>query len=520
MTIIKRALISVSDKTEIVDFATALQRFGIEILSTGGTAKLLSEAGVAVTEVSDYTGFPEMLDGRVKTLHPKVHAGILARRDLEEHTAAMEKAGFGNIDLVVVNLYPFTQTIAKPDCTLEDAIENIDIGGPTMVRAAAKNYAHVAIVTDPADYAPLLTEMSSSNGAIGAETRFTLAKKAFTHTAAYDGAISNYLTSLDTQQVRQTFPQSLSMQFAKVQDLRYGENPHQMGAFYRDNAAVPGSISSYTQLMGKELSYNNIADSDAAWECVKTFDGPACVIIKHANPCGVAVAGNIFDAYKLAFATDPTSAFGGIIAFNRELDRTTAEAVIQQFVEVVIAPGVSAEAADVFAQKPNIRLLSVALDTGSNNFDYKRVGGGLLVQTPDILNVGAADLRVVTKVQPTAEQLDDLLFAWRVAKFVKSNAIVFAAKGQTLGVGAGQMSRVDSTRIAAIKAQNAGLSLAGAAVASDAFFPFRDGVDVLAAAGAKAVIQPGGSIRDDDVVAAADEHGIAMVLTGARHFRH
>lgn len=520
MTIIKRALISVSDKAGIVDFAKGLKQFGIEILTTGGTAKLLTESGVDVTEVADFTGFPEMLDGRVKTLHPKIHAGILSRRDLPEHVEAMTNAGFSNIDLVVVNLYPFTQTIAKADCTLEDAIENIDIGGPTMVRAAAKNYQHVAIVTDPHDYAELLTELVSAQGAIGAATRFSLAKKAFTHTAAYDGAISNYLTSLDAENRRQPFPQALSMQFAKVQDLRYGENPHQQGAFYRDTISVPGAICNYTQLMGKELSYNNIGDSDAAWECVKTFDSPACVIIKHANPCGVGVSDTILSAYKLALATDPTSAFGGIVAFNRELDRATAEAVIQLFVEVVIAPGVSAEAADVLAQKPNIRLLSVALDAGSNGLDFKRVGGGLLVQTPDTLNISAAGLRVVTQVQPSPQQLQDLLFGWRVAKFVKSNAIVFAANGQTLGVGAGQMSRVDSTRIASIKAQNAGLSLRNSAVASDAFFPFRDGVDVVAAAGAKAIIQPGGSIRDDDVIAAANEHGIAMVFTGARHFRH
>jgi phosphoribosylaminoimidazolecarboxamide formyltransferase/IMP cyclohydrolase len=520
MTIIKRALISVSDKQGIVEFARSLQQFGVEILSTGGTAALFAKSGIDVTEVADYTGFPEMLDGRVKTLHPKVHGGILGRRDLPAHVAAMQQAGIPPIDLVVVNLYPFSQTIAKGDCTLEDAIENIDIGGPTMVRAAAKNYRHVAVVTDPADYPALAAELQASGGAIGAETRFGLAKKAFSHTAEYDGAISNYLTSLDHDNVRQPFPQRLNLQFAKVQDLRYGENPHQQGAFYRDSLVAPGSLSNYTQTQGKELSYNNIGDADAAWECVKTFDVPACVIIKHANPCGVATAANNLDAYKLAFATDPSSAFGGIIAFNRELDRAAAEAVIQQFVEVLIAPAIAADAAQVLAQKPNIRVLTLPLAAGANALEFKRVGGGLLVQTPDTLNVTAAQLRVVTKLAPTAQQLEDLLFAWRVAKYVKSNAIVFAANGQTLGVGAGQMSRVDSTRIAAIKAQNAGLSLAGAAVASDAFFPFRDGVDVVAAAGAKAIIQPGGSIRDDDVIAAADEHGIAMVLTGARHFRH
>jgi phosphoribosylaminoimidazolecarboxamide formyltransferase/IMP cyclohydrolase len=520
MTIIKRALISVSDKQGVVEFASLLQQFGVDILSTGGTAALLTKAGVTVTEVGDYTGFPEMLDGRVKTLHPKIHGGILGRRDLPAHVAAMDEAGIPAIDLVVVNLYPFSQAIAKADCSLEDAIENIDIGGPTMVRAAAKNYQHVAVVTDPADYPALMAELESSSGAISGDTRFSLAKKAFSHTAEYDGAISNYLTCLDSTNQRQTFPQRLNLQFTKVQDLRYGENPHQQGAFYREPKAAPGSLSNYTQLQGKELSYNNIGDADAAWECVKTFQETACVIIKHANPCGVGVAANTLDAYKLALATDSTSAFGGIIAFNRELDRATAEAVTQLFVEVLIAPSIAPDALQVLAQKANIRVLTVPLQGGNNALDYKRVGGGLLVQTPDILNISAADLKLVTKQQPTAQQLEDLIFAWRVAKFVKSNAIVFAANGQTLGVGAGQMSRVDSTRIASVKAQNAGLNLAGSAVASDAFFPFRDGVDVVAAAGAKAIIQPGGSIRDEDVIAAADEHGIAMVFTGARHFRH
>ena len=520
MTPIKRALISVSDKNGIIEFAQGLHKFGVEILSTGGTAKLLAQAGVAVTEVGDYTSFPEMLDGRVKTLHPKIHGGILGRRDLPAHVAAMAQADIPPIDLVVVNLYPFSATIAKLDCSLDEAIENIDIGGPTMVRAAAKNYHHVTIVTDPADYAALLAELEAGAGAVSAATRFDLAKKAFSHTAEYDGVISNYLTALDAEGRPGAFPARLNMQFTKSQDLRYGENPHQQAAFYRDAARVPGSLSDYTQVQGKELSYNNIGDSDAAWECVKTFDAPACVIVKHANPCGVAVAADTLTAYKLAFATDPISAFGGIIAFNREIDAPTAEAVIQQFVEVIIAPAVSLAAADILKQKNNIRVLTVPLGTGCNKLDFKRVGGGLLVQTPDILNVSAAQLRVVTKTQPSAEQLQNLLFAWRVAKFVKSNAIVFCGKGQTLGVGAGQMSRVDSTRIAAIKAQNAGLNLAGSVVASDAFFPFRDGVDVLANAGAKAVIQPGGSMRDGEVIAAADEHGIAMVLTGARHFRH
>ena len=520
MSIIKQALISVSDKTGIVEFAKGLNRFGVAILSTGGTAKLLSQSGVKVTEVGDYTGFPEMLDGRVKTLHPKVHAGILARRDVPGHMQAMNQANIPTIDMVVVNLYPFRETIAKPGCTLEEAIENIDIGGPTMVRAAAKNHQHVAVVTDPADYRKLLAEMQSANGAIGLETRFRLAQKAFSHTAAYDGAISNYLTATNLEGEHVAFPSQINFSFNKVQDLRYGENPHQNAAFYRDLVSVPGSLSEYQQIQGKELSYNNIADSDAAWECVKTFDQPACVIIKHANPCGVAVGKDALQAYKLAFATDPTSAFGGIIAFNRPVDGAAAAAVTQQFVEVVIAPGFSEDAKRILAQKVNIRVLIVPIAEGTNNLDIKRVGGGMLVQMPDHLNVAASQLKVVTKKQPTLQQLDDLLFAWRVAKFVKSNAIVFAGNGQTLGVGAGQMSRVDSARIASIKAQNAGLNLQGSAVASDAFFPFRDGVDVVVQAGARAVIQPGGSMRDDEVITAADEHGIAMVFTGVRHFRH
>jgi phosphoribosylaminoimidazolecarboxamide formyltransferase/IMP cyclohydrolase len=520
MTIIKRALISVSDKRGVLEFARALNTFGVEILSTGGTAKLFRDNGIPVIEVGDYTGFPEMLDGRVKTLHPKVHGGILGRRDLPEHVSAMQQAGIPAIDMVVVNLYPFRETIANPQCSLEDAIENIDIGGPTMVRAAAKNHAHVAIVTDPDDYAGLAHEMASSNGAIGAETRFMLAKKAFSHTAEYDGAISNYLTALDAKHQRQDFPDRYNAQFCKVMDLLYGENPHQNAAFYRDAAVPAGALAGFSQLQGKELSYNNIGDADAAWECVKTFDVPACVIVKHANPCGVALGANLLEAYQKAFSTDPTSAFGGIIAFNREIDATAAEAVLKQFVEVIVAPSISPAAQQIFAAKANIRVLSVPLGDGLNKLEYKRVGGGLLVQSPDAMNVTAAQIRVVSKKQPTPQQLDDLLFAWRVAKFVKSNAIVFAGHGMTLGIGAGQMSRVDSTRIAAIKAGNAGLSLKGSAVASDAFFPFRDGVDVLAEAGAACVIQPGGSIRDEEVVAAADEHGIAMVLTGVRHFRH
>ena len=520
MPTIKQALISVSDKAGVVEFARGLAGFGVALLSTGGTAKLLRDAGLKVTEVAEYTGFPEMLDGRVKTLHPRIHAGLLARRDVPEHVAAMQQAGFTGIDLVVVNLYPFTETIARLGCTLPEAIENIDIGGPAMVRSAAKNYAHVAVVTDPGDYAGLLNEMDSTSGALGADTRFRLACKAFSHTAAYDGAISNYLTALQPDGRAALFPARLNLQLDCVQTLRYGENPHQHAAFYRDLAPAPGSLAAYRQLQGKELSYNNIADADAAWECVKTLDVPACVIVKHANPCGVAIGADVAAAYDKAFATDPTSAFGGIIAVNRPLDAAAAQAISRQFVEVIIAPQVLPDALTVFAAKANIRVLEVPLAEGANRFDLKRVGGGVLVQTPDGINVSAAQLKPVTRRQPTDAQLADLLFAWRVAKFVKSNAIVFCGNGRTLGVGAGQMSRVDSARIASIKAANAGLTLAGSVVASDAFFPFRDGVDVVAAAGATAIIQPGGSLRDEEVIAAADEHGIAMVFTGFRHFRH
>jgi phosphoribosylaminoimidazolecarboxamide formyltransferase/IMP cyclohydrolase len=461
MTVIKTALLSVSDKTGVVEFARALAGRGIKMLSTGGTAKLLHDSGIAATEVSDHTGFPEMLDGRVKTLHPTIHGGILARRDLPAHVEAIRQAGIETIDLVVVNLYPFTQTIARAGCTLEEAIENIDIGGPAMVRSAAKNHAHVAVVTDPADYAAILHEIQTTNGAVGAPMRFALAQKAFSHTAAYDGAISNYLTALGSDGRRADFPRRLNLNFELAQTLRYGENPHQNAAFYRDLEPATGSLARYTQLQGKELSYNNIADADAAWECVKSFTQAACVIVKHANPCGVAVAGNTLEAYRLAFATDPTSAFGGIIAFNRELDVETAQAVSGQFVEVLIAPAVAPAARALLAKKENLRLLEVPLAPGANRLETKRIGGGMLVQSPDDFNVAAADLKVVTRVQPTPQQLDDLLFAWRVAKFVKSNAIVFCANGQTKGVGAGQMSRVDSARIASIKAQNAGLTLAG-----------------------------------------------------------
>jgi phosphoribosylaminoimidazolecarboxamide formyltransferase / IMP cyclohydrolase len=523
---IKQALISVSDKTGIVEFAQALAGLGVKLLSTGGTAKLLASKGLAVTEVADYTGFPEMLDGRVKTLHPKVHGGLLARRDLPEHMAALAEHGIPTIDLLVVNLYPFRETIAQPECSLEEAIENIDIGGPTMLRSAAKNHRDVTVVVDPADYTVVLDEMRANQNQVGYATKFRLASKVFAHTAQYDGAITNYLTSLgeDLQhQSRSAYPATLNLAFNKVQDLRYGENPHQHAAFYRDISAPAGALSNYRQLQGKELSYNNIADADAAWECIKTFEASACVIVKHANPCGVALGANPAQAYAKAFQTDPTSAFGGIIAFNREVDEVAAQAVAKQFVEVLIAPSFSAGALRVLAAKQNVRVLQIELgDTAAavNAFDFKRVGGGLLLQSPDAKNVQPSELRVVTRRQPSAKEMEDMLFAWRVAKFVKSNAIVFCSNGMTLGVGAGQMSRVDSARIASIKAQNAGLSLSGSAVASDAFFPFRDGLDVVVAAGASCVIQPGGSVRDDEVIAAADEQNIAMIVTGTRHFRH
>ena len=528
---IKQALISVSDKTGVLEFAQGLAAQGVKLLSTGGTAKMLRDAGLAVTEIGDYTGFPEMLDGRVKTLHPKVHGGILARRDLAEHMATIEQHGIPMIDLVCVNLYPFAATIAKAGVTLEDAIENIDIGGPAMVRSSAKNYAGVAIVTDPEDYAPLLAEMKANAGALQLATRFGLAKKAFTHTARYDSMIANWLTGLDegaeakpaeAAPVPAIFPAKLQLAFDRTEILRYGENSHQSAAFYREPNPVAGSIAAYTQLQGKELSYNNIADSDAAWECVKSFDAPACVIVKHANPCGVAIDGTLLGAYEKSFKTDSTSAFGGIIAFNGEVGIDVVNAMNERkhFVEVLIAPSFTAEAKAALAGKTNLRVLVVPISRQLNALEYKRVGGGLLVQTPDNFTAQASGLKIVTKVQPTAQQIEDLLFAERVAKFVKSNAIVFCGNGMTLGVGAGQMSRVDSTKIASIKAQHAGLDLNGSVVASDAFFPFRDGVDVLAAAGAKAVIQPGGSMRDEEVITAADEHGLAMVFTGARHFRH
>jgi phosphoribosylaminoimidazolecarboxamide formyltransferase/IMP cyclohydrolase len=520
---IKQALISVSDKTGVLDFARALSALGVNILSTGGTAKLLADNGIKVTEVADYTGFPEMLDGRVKTLHPKIHGGILARRDFPEHAAALEKHDIPTIDMVVVNLYPFQQTIAKEHCTLEDAIENIDIGGPAMLRSSAKNHKDVVVLCDPADYAQVLEELKAHNGEVAYETKFALAKKVFAHTAQYDGSITNYFTSLghDKQHAtRSSYPATLNLHFEKVQDMRYGENPHQSAAFYRDIKVADGALANYRQIQGKELSYNNIADADAAWECVKTFDETACIIVKHANPCGVATGANPLEAYSKAFQTDPTSAFGGIIAFNCEVDANAAEAIAKQFVEVLIAPAFSAQAKQLFAAKQNVRLLEIPFGKAINAHDFKRVGGGLLAQSADAKNVALADLKIVSKKQPTPQQLQDLMFAWRVAKFVKSNAIVFCGNGMTLGVGAGQMSRIDSARIASIKAQHAGLSLVGSAVASDAFFPFRDGLDVVVDAGATSVIQPGGSMRDQEVINAADERGVVMLLSGIRHFRH
>ncbi|MBU1358400.1 MAG: bifunctional phosphoribosylaminoimidazolecarboxamide formyltransferase/IMP cyclohydrolase [Gammaproteobacteria bacterium] len=521
------ALISVSDKSGIVEFAQALHALGIRLLSTGGTAKLLSDAGLPVTEVAELTGFPEMLDGRVKTLHPKVHGGLLARRDVPEHMAALQQHGIDTIDLLVVNLYPFEATVAKAGCTLEDAIENIDIGGPAMVRSAAKNWKDVGVLTDASQYPQALQELKAE-GRLSDKTRFALSVAAFNRISQYDGAISDYLSSIQEDGSRAPFPAQSNGRFVKLQDLRYGENPHQRAAFYRDLYPAPGSLVSAVQLQGKELSYNNIADADAAWECVKSFDAPACVIVKHANPCGVALGKDAHEAYAKAFKTDPTSAFGGIIAFNRTVDLAAAQAVGKQFVEVLMAPAYEPAALELFKSKANVRVLQIALppggasdwDNGRNAVDVKRIGSGLLMQTADNHVLSRDDLRVVSKKQPTDRQIEDLLFAWKVAKFVKSNAIVFCADGMTMGVGAGQMSRLDSARIASIKAQHAGLALAGTAVASDAFFPFRDGLDVVVDAGATSVIQPGGSMRDQEVIDAADERGVVMVLSGVRHFRH
>ena len=518
---IRRALISVSDKTGVVELARGLAGLGVEILSTGGTARLLAEQGIAVTEVSDYTGFPEMMSGRVKTLHPRIHGGILGRRGIDE--AVMAQHGIAPIDLVVVNLYPFEETVAQPGCDLATAIENIDIGGPTLLRAAAKNHAGVTVLVDAEDYARVLAELSERGG-VAAATRFDLAVKAFEHTAAYDGAIANYLGAVieHPQLKAEGFPRTFNLQFHKRQGMRYGENPHQQAAFYVGRTLSEASVATARQLQGKELSYNNIADTDAAIECVKQFDeGIACVIVKHANPCGVAIGTSLLDAYERAFSTDPESAFGGIIAFNRELDGETARVICErQFVEVIVAPRVSAAASAAVAAKKNVRLLECGdwpAQAGAR-LDYKRVNGGLLVQDADLLLIDG--LRTVTRREPTPQALADLLFTWRVAKSVKSNAIVYGRDGMTIGVGAGQMSRVNSARIAAIKADLAGLAVQGSVMASDAFFPFRDGIDSAAAAGITAVIEPGGSMRDDEVIAAADEHGMAMVFTGMRHFRH
>jgi phosphoribosylaminoimidazolecarboxamide formyltransferase / IMP cyclohydrolase len=544
MAVIKRALISVSDKTGILELASALSKMHIEILSTGGTAKLLRDNNIAVIEVGDYTGFPEMLDGRVKTLHPKVHGGLLGRRDLPEHVATMQAHDIPNIDLLVVNLYPFEATVSKPNCTLEDAIENIDIGGPAMVRSAAKNWQHVAVLTDANQYEAFLIELQANNHAASRATLFKLSVAAFNRISNYDGAISDYLSSFNDDGTRAEFPAQTNGRFVKLQDLRYGENPHQNAAFYRDLHPAPGSLVTAQQLQGKELSYNNIADADAAWEAVKSFDSTACVIVKHANPCGVALGKDALEAYSKAFQTDPSSAFGGIIAFNVTVDKAAAEAVSKQFVEVLIAPDFTADALAIFAAKANVRVLKIALPPlspnslpqagerdaaalrassyaqGRNAQDIKRVGSGLLIQTADNHEIAESDLTIISAKKPTPSQMADMLFAWNVAKYVKSNAIVFCGNAMTLGVGAGQMSRIDSTKIAIIKAQNAGLSLQNSVVASDAFFPFRDGIDALATAGAACVIHPGGSMRDEEVINAANEHGLVMVTTGIRHFRH
>ena len=517
---IRRALLSVSDKTGLIDLAQALHAHGVELLSTGGTARAIRDAGMPVKDVSDVTGFPEMMDGRVKTLHPIVHGGLLGRAGIDDEVMAQH--GIGAIDLLVLNLYPFEKVSVDPDSTLEDIIENIDIGGPAMLRSAAKNFARVAVATDPAQYAGIVDELKSGDGALGGATRFALSVAAFNRVAQYDARISDYLSSINVEDGSLApFSAQANGSFVKVMDLRYGENPHQQAAFYRDLWPVPGTLATFMQLQGKELSYNNLADADAAWECVRQFERPACVIVKHANPCGVAEGMACGDAYELAYATDPTSAFGGIIAFNTRLDAGTAKAILdRQFVEVLIAPDYEDGALDYAKKKANVRVLRIPHGEGRNNVDVKRVGSGLLMQTADVREVTREELKVVTKIAPTKEQLDDLLFAWRVAKFVKSNAIVYAKDHRTIGVGAGQMSRVYSARIAGIKANDAGLIVPGSVMASDAFFPFRDGIDAAAEAGIKAVIQPGGSMRDSEVIAAADEHGLAMVFTGVRHFRH
>ncbi len=515
---VRRALISVSDKEGIIEFARALHVQGIEILSTGGTARLLIDNMIPVMEVSKHTGFPEIMDGRVKTLHPKIHGGILGRRGIDD--SVMKANDIAPIDLVVVNLYPFEATIANEDCSLDDAIENIDIGGPAMVRATAKNHAYVSIIVDPADYQRVLEELHNNDAVVSDVTRFDLAVKAFEHTANYDGMIANYLGRIKADGSRDEFPRTINLQFSKVQEMRYGENPHQHAAFYTEKNPADACIATAKQLQGKELSYNNIGDTDAALECIKQFDEPACVIVKHANPCGVSVSNSILEAYNAAYSTDPESAFGGIIAFNRELDGDTAKAIVErQFVEVIIAPYISGEAIDAIAEKKNVRLLECGQWQSSNErLDFKRVNGGLLVQDADLLLLN--EMKVVTETQPDEQGMIDLLFAWKVAKFVKSNAIVYAKNNMTIGVGAGQMSRINSARIAGIKAEHASLEVPGSVMASDAFFPFRDGIDAAHEAGIVAVIQPGGSMRDDEVIAAANEHGMAMIFTAMRHFRH
>lgn len=518
---VSRALISVSDKNGIVDFARALQELNIELLSTGGTFRLLKENNISVTEVSDYTNFPEMMDGRVKTLHPKVHGGILGRRGVDDEV--MEKHSIKPIDMVIVNLYPFASTVSDPTCTLPDAIENIDIGGPTMVRSAAKNHKDVAVLVNNNDYAEVVEELKKNQGQLKYQTRYELMVKAFEHTAGYDGMIANHFGARGIDNTARDFSNTFNMQYFKTQEMRYGENPHQKAAFYTEASPTEASVATAKQLQGKELSFNNIADTDAALECVKQFYEPACVIVKHANPCGVAVAADIGAAYELAFATDPESAFGGIIAFNRELDSKTARAICEkQFVEVIIAPTVSADASAVVAEKKNVRLLACGMwdSQRPNDFDYKRVNGGLLIQDRDNGMVCERDLKVASKRIPTSSEMSDMLFAWKVAKMVKSNAIIYAKNNQTIGVGAGQMSRINSARIAGIKAEHAGLDVVGAVMASDAFFPFRDGIDNAGKAGISCIIQPGGSMRDDEVITAANEHGMAMVFTGMRHFRH
>ena len=520
---VRRALLSVSDKTGLVELARALAAHGVELLSTGGTAKAIREAGLPVKDVSDVTGFPEMMDGRVKTLHPMVHGGLLGRAGTDD--AVMAEHGIAPIDLLVLNLYPFESVTAKADCTLADAVENIDIGGPAMLRSAAKNFARVAVATSPDQYAALLAELDANGGQLSAARRFQLSVAAFNRVAQYDAAISNYLSAIsDTAAavpVREEYPAQMNSTFVKVMDLRYGENPHQSGVFYRDLYPVPGTLATFVQLQGKELSYNNLADADAAWECVRQFDLPACVIVKHANPCGVAVAADVGAAYEMAYNTDPTSAFGGILAFNRTLDAATAKTILdRQFVEVLIAPDYEPAALEYATRKANVRVLRIPAGDARNNYDTKRIGSGLLIQSADNRGMTTDELKTVTRRAPTTAELRDLLFAWRVAKYVKSNAIVYAKDERTIGVGAGQMSRVYSARIAGIKAADAGLVVPGSVMASDAFFPFRDGLDAAAEAGITAVIQPGGSMRDAEVIAAADEHGIAMVFTGVRHFRH